>query len=270
MKITTLRVSGIAAAAIMAFAQAKAAEPISTDSTSQAMATIVASYLQPALERQYPADGTAWQMFSDGVSKAFEIKPVDEVYYQGMAQGLNIRDNLEQLRQQGYPIDDATFLAALRNVLGGGTSTFTVDSAKRYMDNVAMEMSKADRAEQDAFLAAQAKREGVQTLPSGLLFEVLTEGEGDSPTLEDTVEVMYTGRLADGSQFDGTTGENTVKFPVGNLIPGFTEGLTHMRPGGTYRIFIPAELGYGDRGAGRDVPPGAALDFTVTLVDVVK
>lgn len=255
--------------AVMASTGAKAAEPVPADSTSTAMATIVASYLQPAFERQYPADDTARQMFADGITKAFAIEPADEVYYQGVAQGLNIRDNLEQLRAEGYPIDNASFLAALREILAGGKTVMSVDEAKKHMDSVARELSKADRAQQEAFLAAQASREGVQKLPSGLLFEVITEGEGEHPTLDDTVEVIYTGRLADGSVFDGTK-ENAVKFPVKGLIRGFTEGLTMMRPGGTYRLYIPSELGYGERGAGNDIPPGAALDFTITLVDIVK
>lgn len=241
----------------------------SADSTSTAMATIVASYLQPAFERQYPADATAQQMFADGIAKAFAVEPVDEVYYQGLAQGLNIRDNLDQLRQEGFAIDNATFLKALQTALSGGSTGFTAETAKQYMDKASAEMNKADQAEQDAFLAAQAAREGVHKLPSGLLFEVIEEGEGDYPTPEDTVEVRYTGRLADGTVFDSSK-ENTVKFPVNRLIPGFTEGLTHMRPGGTYRLYIPARLGYGDRGAGKDIPPGAALDFTVTLIDIVK
>lgn len=268
MKLTILRASAAVIAAAIASAGAQAAEPAATDSTSTAMATIVASYLQPAFERQYPTDDTARQMFVDGIAKAFTIEPADEVYYQGLAQGLNISDSLEQLRAEGYNIDNAVFLNALRSILAGG-NIMSVEAAKNYMDMVSAQLSKAERAEQEAYLAAQAAREGVQKLPSGLLFEVITEGEGEQPKPEDTVEVLYTGRLADGSVFDGTEG-NAVKFPVKGLIPGFSEGLTLMRPGGTYRLFIPSELGYGERGAGKDIPPGAALDFTVTLVDIVK
>lgn len=265
------KAAAVAAFAVMAVSAvpAKAAEPQAPDSTSVAMATIVSGYLNPAIERQYPADATARGMFVDGIAKAFAIEPVDEVYYQGLAQGMNIRDNLNQLRQEGYNIDNATFLAALQTALAGGDTGFTVASANKFMDAASARIKQADKARQDAFLAEQAARDGVQKLPSGLLFEVITEGEGDYPTVDDTVEVRYTGRLANGDVFDSTK-ENSVKFPVGRLIPGFTEGLTHMRPGGTYRLFIPSELGYGDRGAGDDIPGGAALDFTVTLIDVVK
>lgn len=248
---------------------AAAAEPANADSTSAAMATIVAGYLQNAFQRQYANDGVARQLFTDGIDKAFAAEAADEPYYQGLAQGLNIRDNIEQMRQQGYPIDNTAFLAALRKALNGESTGFTAATAGQYMDNIANAMHQADRSQQQAFLAEQAAREGVQQLPSGLLFEVITEGEGDTPTVDDTVEVFYTGRLADGTVFDGTK-DTPAKFPVKRLIPGFTEGLTMMRPGGTYRIFIPSELGYGERGAGNDIPGGAALDFTITLVDIVK
>lgn len=270
MKINKIAtIAAIAVAAIVS-QKARAAAPVAdTDSTSTAMASIVANYLRPAFERQYPADDVARQMFTDGIAKAFAIEPVDEVYYQGLSQGLNIRDNIDRLRAEGYPIDTDIFLKSLQAILTGQSQGMTADEANIYMGKVEAALRSADNAEQQAFLAAQAAREGVVTLPSGLLFEVITEGEGAQPTMDDTVEVRYTGRLANGDIFDQTR-DNTATFPVKNLIRGFSEGLTMMRPGGTYRLFIPSELGYGERGAGNDIPGGAALDFTITLVDIVK
>ena len=104
--------------------------------------------------------------------------------------------------------------------------------------------------------------------PTGLLFEVITEGEGASPTESDQVRVTYTGRLSDGTVFDST--EKPVQFPVGNLVAGFSEGLKMMKPGGDYRIIIPPQLGYGEKGAAGVIPPGAVLDFTIHLNDIVK
>lgn len=270
MKIKNITaIAAISVAAIVS-QNAQAATPaVAADSASTAMASIVANYLRPAFERQYPADDTARQMFTDGIAKAFAIEPVDEVYYQGLSQGLNIRDNLDRLRAEGYPIDPTLFLKELQAILNGQSEGMTADEANIYMAKVEAGLRSAESAEQEAFLASQAAREGVVTLPSGLLFEVITEGEGAQPTMDDTVEVRYTGRLANGDIFDQTR-ENTVSFPVKGLIKGFSEGLTMMRPGGTYRLFIPSELGYGERGAGKDIPGGAALDFTVTLVDIVK
>ena len=152
-------------------------------------------------------------------------------------------------------------------MIGGKATRWTAQSAEDFLAAYEKRAQGADAQRQKEFLAEQASREGVTQLPDGLLFEVITEGEGDSPKMTDTVEVYYTGRLADGTVFDGTT-DTPATFPVSRLIPGFTEGLTMMKPGGTYRLYIPANLGYGERGAGGVIPGGAALDFTVTLVGI--
>lgn len=104
-------------------------------------------------------------------------------------------------------------------------------------------------------------------MPSGLLFEIITEGEGPHPADTDIVKVTYTGRLSDGTVFDSS--DRPVQFPVNRLVPGFTEGLKLMKPGGEYRIFIQPALGYGDKGASGIIPPGAVLDFTVKLLEIL-
>ena len=88
------------------------------------------------------------------------------------------------------------------------------------------------------------------------------------PAATDRVRVTYKGALADGTVFDST--DKAISLPVAGVVPGFSEGLQLMRPGGTYRLFIPAELGYGARGASGVIPPGAVLDFTVTLLEIEK
>ena len=139
---------------------------------------------------------------------------------------------------------------------------------RQVMDRMYPAPTPPSAESQQAFLDAQKSREGVVETPSGLLFEVITEGEGTPPGLNDTARVTYTGALADGTVFDST--EKPIDLPVSGVVKGFSEGLQMMKPGGTYRLFIPASLGYGDKGAGGVIPPGAALDFTVTLLDVVK
>lgn len=114
---------------------------------------------------------------------------------------------------------------------------------------------------------AAAIQSGNFTTASGLRFETLTPGTGPSPRLGDPVMVAYEGRLTDGTLFDSSA--EPVPMVVGQLIPGFDEGLMLMRKGGRYRLRIPPELGYGPEGAGGGViPPNATLDFTVTLADV--
>ena len=118
-------------------------------------------------------------------------------------------------------------------------------------------------AERQAELNAPAPQS--TTTPSGLRFETLTAGNGPRPQPGQPVLVTYEGRLTDGTVFDSS--EQPVPMVVGQLIPGFNEGLLLMNKGGRYRLRIPPQLGYGERGAGGVIPPNAELDFTVTLVD---
>ena len=172
----------------------------------------------------------------------------------------------------GFPIAITNFCIQLDSALTGSAMGFDVKSAdaylQRYMQRLVPEPEPLSPQSQADYLADQRAREGVIETPSGLLFEVITEGEGATPTDADRVSVTYAGRLSDGTVFDST--ERPVQFPVANLVPGFTEGLKMMKAGGEYRIIIPAALGYGDKGAAGVIPPGAVLDFTIRLLDVVR
>lgn len=105
-----------------------------------------------------------------------------------------------------------------------------------------------------------------QTTASGLRVETLSPGSGPRPQMGDAVLVTYEGRLTNGTMFDSST--TPVPMTVGELIPGFNEGLTLMNKGGRYRLHIPAAIGYGPEGAGDAIPPNADLIFDVTLVDI--
>ena len=117
------------------------------------------------------------------------------------------------------------------------------------------------------FLAANGAKEGVVTLPSGLQYKVLTAGEGAKPTAASKVTVHYEGRLLDGTVFDSSykRGE-TISFGLGQVIPGWTEGLQQMNPGSKYELYIPYNLAYGERGSGQQIPPYSALIFVVELM----
>ncbi|MDD5036926.1 MAG: FKBP-type peptidyl-prolyl cis-trans isomerase [Methylococcaceae bacterium] len=119
----------------------------------------------------------------------------------------------------------------------------------------------------EAFLAENAKKEGVKVTASGLQYQVLKEGEGLQPGAKDSVTVHYKGSLIDGKEFD--SGEN-ISFPLNGVIPGWTEGLQLMKEGAKYRFFIPSPLAYGESGAARVIPPNAALIFEVDLVKVKR
>ena len=132
--------------------------------------------------------------------------------------------------------------------------------------------AEAQRATDPAtFLAANAEREGVTTTPSGLQIEVIREGTGPSPTLNDVAVIEYEGRLLDGTVFDSSAqAGQPVPLPVAGVVPGFSEALQLMRQGGAYRIWLPPELGYGEQvQPGGPIPPNATLDFDVTLVQVL-
>jgi FKBP-type peptidyl-prolyl cis-trans isomerase len=120
-----------------------------------------------------------------------------------------------------------------------------------------------------AFLAENAKKEGVSTTPSGLQYEILTEGTGARPSATDKVTVHYQGTTIDGKEFDSSykRGES-ISFPLNGVIAGWTEGLQLMQEGAKYRLYIPSELAYGANGAGSDIGPNSTLIFDVELIKV--
>ena len=117
----------------------------------------------------------------------------------------------------------------------------------------------------ETFLAENKVKDGVNTTPSGLQFQILKEDNGKSPAGSDSVTVNYKGMLISGKEFD--SGEN-ISFPLNGVIPGWTEGLQLMKEGAKYRFFIPSALAYGETGAARIIPPNSALIFEVDLVKV--
>lgn len=121
-----------------------------------------------------------------------------------------------------------------------------------------------------AFLAENAKKPGVKTTDSGLQYEVITEGKGAKPKATDVVKVHYEGKLVDGTVFDSSRQRGEpIEFPLNRVIPGWTEGVQLMNVGSRYKLTIPANLGYGEDGAG-PIPPNAVLVFDVELLDIVK
>lgn len=166
------------------------------------------------------------------------------------------------------------FAAAMKDVLTG--AELKIDEAEaqalvqEYLQKKGEEKVKAVKAEGENFLAENAKKEGVVTLPSGLQYQVLKEGNGKSPKATDQVKCHYEGTLINGKIFDSSYRRNEpATFPLNGVIAGWTEGLQLMKEGAKYRFFIPFNLAYGTRGAGQDIPPYAALIFDVELIEVI-
>ncbi len=164
-------------------------------------------------------------------------------------------------------------LNGLGAALKGGETTLSPDSAnaivRTYFESISKKQAQKNLEEGQAFLEANKAKEGVVTLPSGLQYQILTEGTGAKPTLESTVKCHYHGTLIDGKVFDSSVDRGEpAEFPVNGVIKGWTEALQLMPVGSKWKLFIPAELAYGERGAGQDIGPNSALIFEVELLEI--
>ena len=201
---------------------------------------------------------------------------MDKVSY---ALGLGIGHQLMQMGASELNIDD--FAQAIKDVIGGKELKVSHREAQTIVQEYfqkQQEKLQAERAEKgkvhkeagEKFLAENGKKAEVVTLPSGLQYQVLKEGNGKKPSAKDTVKCHYEGTLIDGTVFDSSyqRGEPAT-FPLQQVIAGWTEGLQLMQEGAKYRFFIPYRLAYGEGGAGAQIPPFAALIFDVELIEVV-
>ena len=183
------------------------------------------------------------------------------------------------LKGQGLDIDPQVVAQGISDALAGKLAMSdkevheTLAALQKLVAAQATElMAKAaekNKKEGAAFLAENKKKQGVQTTASGLQYQVLKSGNGATPTKTDVVTTNYRGTLLDGTEFDSSYARGQpASFPVGGVIKGWTEALQLMKVGDKWRLFIPAELAYGERGAGDDIPPNAALIFEIELLDV--
>lgn len=182
--------------------------------------------------------------------------------------GANIQASLLHLQDQGINYDRSEVLNTLQAYLHGDSVDVTPQQAQVILRDAFDAHDRELAAAETAFIDSIAALPNAARTPSGLVFIVLNPGQGDLPTEADTVELTYTARLSSGELFDEST--EPVQFPVEGLVPGFSEGLCLMQPGGSYRLVIPAELGYGAQGVPGVIPGGAALDFTVNFIRIVK
>lgn len=187
--------------------------------------------------------------------------------------GLGIGQNLLSMGARGINVED--FAQAISDVLNGNNTAITHNEAReivnKYFEELEAKMNAENIEKGKAFLAENAKKEGIVTLPSGLQYQVLKEGNGKKPAATDRVKCHYKGTLIDGTLFDSSIkrGQPAV-FGVNQVIKGWVEALQLMGEGAKWKLFIPSELGYGAQQAGELIPPHSTLIFEVELIEVLS
>jgi FKBP-type peptidyl-prolyl cis-trans isomerase FklB len=191
--------------------------------------------------------------------------------------GVNIGKNM---KIQGIDVDQAFLIQGMKDGLNGAKTAMSEKDMDATMNSFQQEMMTKMQAKQkvdgeknkkagDAFLAANKNKDGVITLPSGLQYKILKEGNGAKPTATQTVKCNYRGTLIDGKEFDSSykRGE-PAEFPVGQVIKGWTEALQLMPVGSKWELFIPSDLAYGPNGSGQTIGPNSTLIFEIELISI--
>lgn len=183
-------------------------------------------------------------------------------------------------KQQGIEVDPTIVAQAIKDVLTDSSLALTEEQMEEVMMNFQRTMQQKQREHQSkageankaagkAFLEENKKAAGIVTLPSGLQYQVMKEGNGPKPKLSDKVTTHYHGTLLDGKVFDSSVRRGQpASFPVSGVIAGWTEALQLMPVGSKWKLFIPSDLAYGERGAGADIGPGTTLIFEVELLSI--
>lgn len=195
---------------------------------------------------------------------------VDTVSY---SIGLNIAENLSNQGLSDLNVD--ALAQGMMDYLNQNDLAITREQGEQiiqaYMQKKAMAMANTNKKAGEDFLAENAKKEGVVTLPSGMQYEIIEEGNGPIPTANDKVRTHYHGTLIDGTVFDSSIERGqTATFGVTQVIQGWQEALQLMPVGSKWRLYIPYNLAYGERGAGGQIGPFATLIFDIELIEIVK
>jgi FKBP-type peptidyl-prolyl cis-trans isomerase len=183
------------------------------------------------------------------------------------------------LLKDGVELDAGLLTQGLKDVMGGDKLLLTEKELRSVMSGFLGEMrqkiatnrkeaEQTNKKKSETFLAANAAKSGVQTLPNGLQYRVLKEGNGAKPGDSDTILANYHGSLTSGVEFDGTEDGKPATLKMGNLISGWKEALKLMPAGSHWQVFVPPQLGYGTRGVGSDIGPNEVLVFDIDLVAV--
>lgn len=187
--------------------------------------------------------------------------------------GVSVGANLKQQGFNPEVIED--FVEGMKNVLQEQSLKISETEVNEIVTEYFKEMQEKSRQEnkeaQNKFFEENLKKDGVKQTDSGLQYEVVKEGEGNSPKSDSKVNVHYHGMFLDGKVFDSSVNRGKpVSFPVNGVIQGWQEALQMMKPGAKWKLYIPSDLAYGSRGAGNAIPPHTPLMFDVELLEVEK
>lgn len=213
-----------------------------------------------------------------GANFAFAQKSYTDEQKASYYIGLDIAQNM---KRQGFPADAELLAQGIKDALADKPTLFSKEEMGPFLQGFMQKQNEKKQAEAkvkaeenkkkgDDFLAKNKLNKNIKTTASGLQYEVLKAGDGKTkPTASSTANVLYTGKLMDGTVFDSTdkNGGKPIELSLSGVIPGWTEGIQLMSKGAKYRFYIPANLAYGDNGAGNVIPPGATLIFDIELVD---
>ena len=277
-KFTFAAVAAVAAVMIMSCGNGtpKASLKSDIDTMSYAIGMAQTQGLKEYLVGNLDVDTTYMAEFIKGLNEGANAgdNKKKAAYYAGIQIGQQIANRM--VKGINYQVfgDDSTKTISLKNFMAGFVSATTGKKSLMTMDSaqILKQMEKTYGPNKEAgekFLAENAKKEGVKTLPSGVQYKVIKEGNGAIPTDSSVVKVNYEGRLIDGTVFDSSykRGEPAT-FPVRSVIKGWTEILCHMPAGSEWEVYIPQELAYGEREQGKDIKPFSALIFKLELLEV--
>lgn len=253
-----------------------------SDSVSYAAGIIMTNGLVDYLQRQLQVDTAYMADFVKGFNEA--VKGTETPQEHAQRAGRQIADQVRNSMLTRMKADftdtpdtiiDMTLFRGFADALMGDTTVMKADGAEAFFKkkqsyNQGVRADRLSKAGRD-FLKENGKKEGVITTPSGLQYKVLVKGEGEVPQTTDKVKVNYEGRLIDGTVFDASSkhGSDPATFQPNQVIRGWTEALTMMPVGSKWQLYIPQELGYGERQAG-NIPPYSTLIFDVELVGMEK
>lgn len=253
------------AAVLFSVVEVGAVAPLTTwesDSVSAALAGVWGDYFA---KRGNLSDEPSKAEYLAGLRAALAAADSSAAYSDGVEAGVLVNSRLRQIESLGnMRIDRARFLAEVETILSGKPAQYTSEKGNEYMEQMMYRRSfRGDEViKGEAMMDSVAKLPGVVTTPGGVIVQILTEGEGNYPKDDSSVTIMYVGRLPGGKIIDGTR-DMPETMSLTRVIPGFREGMTHMKPGGTYRMWIPSNLAYGSIGVSGTIPGNTPLQFDV-------